>query len=395
MYNSRAFGDRRDADEALDVSPLECIEGDPYAHDGVMRSVSASFGGYGIDTSEDFATRDEDPFNTNPIVMRNVLDAGWAEGDVCGFGSGADPFDFKTSYLEEDGDTPPPRLRLHPPQPGCDSLGRGEMCTATQKAWPVFSTELEPKDQPIGGPLTTITVHRLRPSTLANSLCDFFQQLASNLEDFNLENFALQVLVFLGAMSCLVEARVFKSPGSGAELKVEFSRPHGDGVVFSRVFREASHYLKERFPNNCMDAVVPLFPTHMPPPPPATEDEDEDTAAHVNLMLAPWNTLPSASLPEAETIAELALVAATASGAKHIETAVDVMEMDLGDMLAGLVSSNRIEVAYQGARLAKHLVMHVDTKRVTAIRLAAEACLCRGTTEMVVCTELRHLLGGS
>ena len=71
---------------------------------------------------------------------------------------------------------------------------------------------------------------------------------------------SMEIRICSGILSCVLEGKFVKSPGTNFESKLEFARLHGDDTVFSSVFREAIRYFVHFIPDNCMETRISTSP---------------------------------------------------------------------------------------------------------------------------------------
>lgn len=244
---------------------------------------------------------------------------------------------------------------------------------------------------PFGNERTTLMFKGPSPAELANCVKSFLDDVVrSEIIKLRPAKLSLKAQVFRedggSHTNCTLKVRVWTVPPSGREsqrLAVEFARRSGDAANFLRTYDEAAQFLRARFQADCVHSTAPV----MPPPPLPSPPEEDEASAPAKLLVADTDCdaymklrTPLLDLADpksesnkpvrAEAVAALA-AAATCTGARVLLKLFASLGLDISAFLAGLLSSERLDVVYEASRLAAQVAPYVSDGDAGALLLTA------------------------
>jgi hypothetical protein len=254
--------------------------------------------------------------------------------------------------------TYPSKKALHQAPPKDDGAPKFSDGMATPSERPPFGNDNTTVffQEQAGGP---------SPADLANCAHSFLlTEVTAEIVKTSPLKFALKAVVFREdeghRTSCTLKVRVFseESNGDSKRLAVEIMKRQGDTLSFMRTVGQLASCLRTRYQAYVIEvgAATPetqatLLLPPPPPPPPEPEEQEADSAELVKPLITLASTGDKGALPvRAESVAALAGV-----GAAVILKALNSDCIDVASFVAGLLSSEQLDVVYQASRLAAQL----------------------------------------
>lgn len=178
------------------------------------------------------------------------------------------------------------------------------------------------------------------PFILANRLLDFLDtEVVSSVTKVRRQKFTIKADVFVGSIMCTIKIRVYSA--SRDNYAIEFQRRRGDCVAFSNTFERVARYLA---PDLCVAAVAGReeLPIELPLPIPSDTLMGIDEAGLQPLLDMACHNQAEAAAALAERVQDSQAAAALCSA-------------PVFEVLASLLQSDQVDVAYPTARLLSRL----------------------------------------
>jgi len=284
---------------------------------------------------------------------------------------------------------------------GLESWKESEAIASASSDRPEFQVVGNPPPVPYGGlACTAVALGHTSAADAMKALYDFLgNEVTASICKLRLEKCSITAKVFLDSdqlvSECEMKVRLFEGVSSQSvvdekpQLMAEFRRRSGDSLVFCKVFEEATTYLKVLFAPICTAAssgrAVTSEKNLLPSVIEVDTPDADNLGASVDMLT---NTLSPTG--QAEALLALCAMAQAAAGAVAVCVALERGQ----DVLANLMASQTLRVAYPAARLASRLAVQgcCSESLTSSLQHAARKGMAEDGTDSLVRTELASVL---
>jgi hypothetical protein len=285
---------------------------------------------------------------------------------------------------------------------GLESWQESEAIASASSDRPEFQVVGNPTPVPYGGlACTTVALGHTSAADAMKALYDFLgNEVTASICKLRLEKCSITAQVFLESdqlmSECEMKVRLFEGVSSQSvvdekpQLMAEFRRRSGDLLAFCRVFEDATTYLKVLFDPICTAASSGRAVTSEKNLLPWCVIEDDTPDADNLGPSVDMLTNPLSPTGQAEALLALCAMAQAAAGAVAVCVALERGQ----DVLADLMASQTLRVAYPAARLASRLAVQgcCSESLTSSLQHAARKGMAEDGTDSLVRTELASVL---